>query len=126
LQAEGTVEIPEINPPPGVIFINILGAAFLYESVLCSFSPITTLCFVIFWHYNISAKDSFKMSVKFDTGGDKQKVKVVTSFNVPIGANANQTTTTTTTTTSTTTSTTQPTNTTERELKVRGKYNFDL
>jgi hypothetical protein len=56
---------------PGVKFINILRAGFLYESFLRSFY-VLTIClqfgFVIFWQKDFGAKAANKMLVKLTPG----------------------------------------------------------
>jgi len=50
-----------------VYFTNILQAAFLYKSVLCSFT-VFTVCVCNFWQKEISTKAAHKMLVKLTKG----------------------------------------------------------
>jgi len=54
--------------PPGVNFTNILRAAFLYESFLCSFY-VLTIWACIFLQKVFGAKAAHKMLVKLTPGG---------------------------------------------------------
>jgi len=65
---------------PGVNFINILSARFLYKSKLSSLSLVMFGC-VIFWLQNIGAKCMWKMSMILTPGKQAVRYKVFVPTN---------------------------------------------